>query len=312
MRKSLLTCKQRSTQFLFTVCMRIVSTRRQALLLKLIDVHKPLHSRTALRLGHIYGNFALRPVVSEIQANFPNCHIGYETCPIWQSSRSCTHNFYPMGAEIELIFALQPAISEIQRKCQNCHIWAYNLVIGKSYRSVHMQSISTPRGSRFLPQGGRNWTCCCSTGQGYQDRAMFQLVIAHLYFVDVGRKLVLSLHPSNWDQAFIYLTGSYSPAAKRIWQQFKYLRLYDLLWYVTQELATIINVAKNKLLNTLVNMHQLHVRNHQLTMNDFTYHIIKYCKFINLCEGFIWQFRKHINLFTTVAPCEIAIWRRKS
>ena len=58
--------------------------------------------------------FALRATISEIRADFQNCHIWAWNLAIGQSSRSCTYaTFYPRGVEIELIFTLRAVISEI-------------------------------------------------------------------------------------------------------------------------------------------------------------------------------------------------------
>ncbi len=79
--------------------------------------------------GEIELIFALRAAVSEIRADFQNCHIWAWNFAIGQSSRSCTYNvFLPQGVEIELIFALHSVVSEIRANFQNCHIWAWNLV----------------------------------------------------------------------------------------------------------------------------------------------------------------------------------------
>ncbi len=52
--------------------------------------------------------FALSAVVSEIQADFENCHIWAWNLAIGQSFRSCTYIlFLPNGVEIELILALR-------------------------------------------------------------------------------------------------------------------------------------------------------------------------------------------------------------
>ena len=49
MRKSPLSCKQRSTRFVFTVYVRIVGTGRQALLLNLIDAHPSPCTHASIR-----------------------------------------------------------------------------------------------------------------------------------------------------------------------------------------------------------------------------------------------------------------------
>ena len=67
----------------------------------------------------------------------PICKIatfGHETWPLVKVPEVAhTLSFYPMG-QIELIFALRAAVSEIWADFQNYHIWAWNLIIGKSYR----------------------------------------------------------------------------------------------------------------------------------------------------------------------------------
>ncbi len=91
--------------------------------------------------------FTLWAVVSEIRANFQNCHIyRHETWSLAQSSRSCTYTlFLPQEVEIELIFALRAAVSEIWTNFQNCHIWAWNLASSQSSTSCSY--------TLFLPQG---------------------------------------------------------------------------------------------------------------------------------------------------------------
>ena len=81
----------------------------------------------------------LRAVVSEIRANFLNCHIWGWSC-IYMSTL-----FLLQGVETEFIFALLAAVSEIRTKFQNCNIWAWNLTSDQSSR------ICT--NTDFLPQG---------------------------------------------------------------------------------------------------------------------------------------------------------------
>ena len=89
---------------------------------KWLKFHK-LHS--FYQTGEIELIFTLRAAVSEIQANFQNCHIGHETWPLANVPEvAYVSNFNPRGVEIELIFALQTAVSEIWADFQNCHIWA--------------------------------------------------------------------------------------------------------------------------------------------------------------------------------------------
>ncbi len=79
---------------------------------------------------------ALQAVVSEIWANFQNCHIWAWNLTISQISGSCTYIlFLPEGIEIELIFAPQAAVSEIRADFQICHIWVWNMAIAQSARS---------------------------------------------------------------------------------------------------------------------------------------------------------------------------------
>ncbi len=55
--------------------------------------------------GRNWGYFALRAAVSEVSANFQNCHIWAWNLASGQSSRSCTYAlFLPQGFEIELYF----------------------------------------------------------------------------------------------------------------------------------------------------------------------------------------------------------------
>ena len=90
--------------------------------------------------------FTLRAAVSEIRANFQNCHIRAWNLAIGQGSRSCTYTlFLPQEGEIELIFTLRTALSEIGAYFQNCHIWAWNLAVSQSSRSCTY--------TLFLPQG---------------------------------------------------------------------------------------------------------------------------------------------------------------
>ncbi len=74
--------------------------------------------------------------VSEIWADFQNCHFGAWDLVTDKKSTSCTCTlFVPKGVEIELIFALQAPVSKIRADFQNCHIWARNLAIRQSSRN---------------------------------------------------------------------------------------------------------------------------------------------------------------------------------
>ena len=71
--------------------------------------------------------FALQAAVSEIRADFQNCHIfcGHETWNLKQVLEiAYGSSSYPCGVEIELVFALWAAVSVIQTDLQNCHIWS--------------------------------------------------------------------------------------------------------------------------------------------------------------------------------------------
>ncbi len=63
--------------------------------------------------------FTLLAAVSEIRADFQNCHI-HETWPLAKVPGEAAHTciqptlFLPQGGEIELIFALRAAVSEIR------------------------------------------------------------------------------------------------------------------------------------------------------------------------------------------------------
>ncbi len=60
--------------------------------------------------------FALRAVVSEIWADFQNCHIWAWNLEFEKSAGSCIWTFFlPQGVEIELIFAVQAAVFEIEQ-----------------------------------------------------------------------------------------------------------------------------------------------------------------------------------------------------
>ncbi len=70
--------------------------------------------------------FALWAAVSEIMADFQNCHIWPWNMAIGQNSRSGKYIlFLTQGLEIELILALRPAVSETLADFQNFHIWAW-------------------------------------------------------------------------------------------------------------------------------------------------------------------------------------------
>ncbi len=98
---------------------------------------------------------ALQAVVSEIQADFQNCHIWAWNLASGQSSRSCTYTlFLPQGVEIGLNFALRATVSKIQAVFQNF----------KSYRSCTY--------TLFLPKG-RNWAYFCCTDSSLRDMGWF-------------------------------------------------------------------------------------------------------------------------------------------
>ncbi len=81
--------------------------------------------------------------VSEIRADFKNCHIWAWNLAFGRSFRSSTYtHFRPPppqgGGEIELIFTVRSAVSEIRDDFQNCHICAWHLAIGsRSYTYTH-------------------------------------------------------------------------------------------------------------------------------------------------------------------------------
>ena len=82
--------------------------------------------------------FTLRAAVSDIGANFQNCHIWAWNLAIGQSARGCTYTlFLPQGGEIELIFTLRVDF-------QNCHIWAWNLAIIQQLHISFLININPP------------------------------------------------------------------------------------------------------------------------------------------------------------------------
>ena len=106
-------------------------------------------------------SFALRAGVSEIWANFQNCHIWARNLASGQSSRSCTYTstlFLPQGGEIKLNFALQAAVSKIRANFQNCHIFGHETwQLAKVPEDAHILSFY-PRESKlslFLLYGQR-------------------------------------------------------------------------------------------------------------------------------------------------------------
>ena len=70
--------------------------------------------------------FAFWAAVSEIMADFQNCHVWPWNLAIGQNSKSGTYTlFVTQGLEIKLILALRAAVSEILADFQNFHIWAW-------------------------------------------------------------------------------------------------------------------------------------------------------------------------------------------
>ncbi len=131
-----------------------------------------------VKIEHI---FALWAAVSEIMADFQNCHIWVWNLHAWPLAKipEVAHIlFFPQGLKIELILTLWTADSEILAKFQNCHIsawipeieltfvlraavseiqtnfwnwhiWSWNLASGQSSRSCTY--------TLFLTQEGQKW-----------------------------------------------------------------------------------------------------------------------------------------------------------
>ena len=108
--------------------------------------------------------FALRAAVSEIQANFQNCHIWAWNLASGQSYRSCTYTLYlvyPRGWKLSLFslygqqFARYGPIFKIAIFAlhETCH-WP-------NFQKLHTYSLSTP--------GHRNWAYFRSTGSNFRD-----------------------------------------------------------------------------------------------------------------------------------------------
>ncbi len=118
--------------------------------------------------------FALRAAVSEIRADFQNCHIWAWSLAIGQSFRSCTYSlFLPQGVKIELIFVLRAPVSEIRADFQNCNIWAWTWPLAKVPK-VHIFCLSTPGGGgfKFTPEGWI-WAYFRFIGCGFQGMDRF-------------------------------------------------------------------------------------------------------------------------------------------
>ncbi len=116
--------------------------------------------------------FALRAVVSEIQAHFKNCHIWPWNLAIGESSSNSTYAlFLRHRVETELIFCSVGSSFRVMGLFQNCHIWAWNLVIGQSARSCTY----SPEVAHILSfyNRSRNWGYFHSTGSGFRDKGHF-------------------------------------------------------------------------------------------------------------------------------------------
>ncbi len=89
-------------------------------------------------------NFTLGAAVSEIRADFQNCHFlgmkldHWPKCQKLHSSLS-THG---MGSKLSLFFfALWATVSKTLANFQNCHIWAWNLDNWPNCQKLHIYTL---------------------------------------------------------------------------------------------------------------------------------------------------------------------------
>ena len=134
--------------------------------------------------------FALWEVVSEIWADFQNCHIWAWNLVIGQSSWSCRYAlFLPQGVKIELIFTQRAVVPEIQTHFQIAIFGHKTLQVAKV---PHILSFSPRRW---------NWAYFHSTGSGFRDMGRFwklpclgmklghwpKFQMLHIYFLNYPR-----------------------------------------------------------------------------------------------------------------------------
>ena len=120
--------------------------------------------------GWNWDYFALQAAVSEIRADFPNCHIWAWNFATGKSSKywGVQSLSTPRGWNWTY-FALRAAVSEVRANFPNCHIWAWNLVPDKRFRSCTY--------TLFLPQGLKLSLFSLYGQQFPRYRPIFKIVI---------------------------------------------------------------------------------------------------------------------------------------
>ena len=114
--------------------------------------------------------FALRAAVSEVWANFKNCHIGHETWPLAKVPEVAhIPSFYPTGSKLTLFFTLRAAVSDIYGSIFKIAIFghgtfwlkigrylgklAYFCSTGRVFRDTGRYLTRSCTYTLFLPQG---------------------------------------------------------------------------------------------------------------------------------------------------------------
>ncbi len=111
--------------------------------------------------------FTLWAAVSEIRADFQNCHIWAWNLVIGQYARSRTYTLSTPGGQHWAYFCSMCSGFRDTGWFQNCHIWVWNLTIGQSARSCTY--------TLFLPQGVEIELVLpgSSTGSGFRETGRF-------------------------------------------------------------------------------------------------------------------------------------------
>ncbi len=107
--------------------------------------------------------FALQAAVSEIWADFQNCHIRAWNLASGQSARSCTYTlFLPLGGRNLAYFrSMGSGFRDMGRFLKLPYL---GMTLGH-WPKLHIYPLSTP--------GGRNWAYFRSTGSGFWETSRF-------------------------------------------------------------------------------------------------------------------------------------------
>ena len=104
--------------------------------------------------------FLYMAAVSEIRADFQNCHIWAWNLVPDNKSNGCTYTLIlPQGGEIELPFALRAAVSEIETDLQNWHLFGHetwSLTIGPEVTHIFTFYHQGSKVSRTIGSGLRD------------------------------------------------------------------------------------------------------------------------------------------------------------